>query len=72
MGVANSKTSVFQQFYSFGVGSKGIISTREKDHFGIGYYYMKLSGDVPEGLRRRVSLEAPEGKESNWVPTNAK
>ena len=51
-GVANPKTSPYQQFYSFGFGGKGIIPMREKDRFGIGYYYLKFSRDIPAGLRR--------------------
>ena len=62
-GVSNPRTSAFQQFYSFGFGGKGIIPTREKDQFGIGYYYLKLSGDIPEDLRRRLSLDHEQGVE---------
>ncbi|HKD72861.1 MAG TPA: carbohydrate porin [Candidatus Acidoferrum sp.] len=62
-GVANPNTSAFQQFYSFGFGGKGIIPGREKDQFGIGYYYLKFSGDVPSGLRRAVSLDHEQGAE---------
>ncbi len=39
------------QFYSFGLGGKGVIPGRDQDRFGIGYYYLKISGD----LRRRFS-----------------
>ena len=62
-GVSNPRTSAFQQFYSFGFGGKGIIPTRDKDQLGIGYYYLKLSGDIPEGLRRRLSLDREQGTE---------
>jgi len=62
-GAANPRTSVFQQFYSFGFGGKGIIPTRDQDRFGIGYYYLKFSGDVPESLRRRLSLDHEQGAE---------
>jgi porin len=62
-GVANPQTSAFQQFYSFGFGGKGVIPTREKDQFGIGYYYLKFSGDIPESLRRRLSLDHEQGAE---------
>jgi porin len=62
-GVANPRTSAFQQFYSFGFGGKGIIPTRDQDRFGIGYYYLKFSGDIPESLRRRLSLDHEQGTE---------
>ena len=42
-GVANPQTSPFQQFYSFGFGGKGLILNRDKDKFGVGYYYLKFS-----------------------------
>jgi porin len=62
-GVSNPRTSAFQQFYSFGFGGKGIIPAREKDQFGIGYYYLKFSGDIPEALRRRLSFDHEQGAE---------
>ena len=62
-GVADPKTNAFQQFYSFGVGGKGIIPTRENDRFGIGYYYLKLSRDIPSSLRKRLSLDHEQGVE---------
>ena len=62
-GVANPRTSPYQQFYSFGFGGKGIIPMRDQDQFGIGYYYLKFSGDIPESLRRRLSLDHEQGAE---------
>jgi porin len=62
-GVSNPRTSAFQQFYSFGFGGKGIIPEREKDRFGIGYYYLKFSNDIPSGLRQLVSLDHEQGAE---------
>jgi porin len=62
-GVSNPRTSAFQQFYSFGFGGKGIIPGRENDRFGIGYYYLKFSNDIPSGLRRLVSLDHEQGAE---------
>ena len=62
-GVANPRTSPFQQFYSFGFGGKGMIPTRDQDRFGIGYYYLKFSGDIPEALRRSVSFDHEQGAE---------
>jgi porin len=62
-GVADPKTNSFQQFYSFGFGGKGIFPTRENDRFGIGYYYLKFSQDIPSALRKRLSLDHEQGVE---------
>ena len=62
-GVSNPRTSAFQQFYSFGFGGKGIIPTRDKDQFGIGYYYLKFSDDISSDLRQRLSLDHEQGIE---------
>ena len=43
-GISDGKANALHQFYSFGVGGRGIIRGREKDQWGIGYYYLKLSG----------------------------
>ena len=61
--MADPKTNPYQQFYSFGFGGKGIIPTREKDRFGIGYYYLRFSRDIPAGLRRQLSLDREQGVE---------
>jgi porin len=62
-GVADPNTNPYQQFYSFGFGGKGIIPTREKDQFGIGYYYLRFSRDIPSALRRRLNLDREQGVE---------
>lgn len=46
-GLADDKTSPIEQFYSIGVGGKGIIPGRDKDTFGVGYYYVELSDKLP-------------------------
>ena len=48
-----------QQFYSLGVGGKGIIPERDNDRFGLGYYYVKLSDDLPSSL----GLDSEQGIE---------
>jgi porin len=62
-GVADPNTNPYQQFYSFGFGGKGIIPTREKDRFGIGYYYLRFSRDIPSALRQQLSLDREQGVE---------
>jgi porin len=35
------------QFYYTGLGGKGVIPTRPHDRYGIGYYYLNASNDLP-------------------------
>jgi len=46
-GVADDVTSPIERFYSIGVGGQGIIPGRDKDTFGIGYFYVELSDQLP-------------------------
>ena len=66
-GISDGKANPFAQFYSFGLGGKGIIPGREQDRFGIGYYYLKISGDLrrtfPPLLRTRIGLKHEQGVE---------
>jgi porin len=52
VGFADTKTSPLEQFYSFGVGGKGMIPGRARDQFGVGYYYMRVSHELPGLLLR--------------------
>jgi porin len=67
IGISDGKANPIHQFYSFGFGGKGLIPTRDRDRFGIGYYYMKISGDLrdtfPPLLRERVGLDHEQGVE---------
>jgi len=49
-GMSTGEANPFEQFYSLGVGGKGIIPNRDKDTFGIGYYLANLSDDLPTFL----------------------
>ncbi len=49
-GVADEATNPIEQFYSIGLGGNGMFSSRPFDRFGVGYYYMKTSGDLPDLL----------------------
>ena len=66
-GISDGKANPIAQFYSFGFGGKGLIPTRDQDRFGIGYYYLKISGDLrdvfPPLLRSRVGLDHEQGVE---------
>ena len=49
-GIADEDTSVVHQFYSIGLGGKGIIDGRDRDRFGIGYFHMSLSNKLPNAI----------------------
>jgi porin len=42
-GMADKDTNPIEDFYSAGIGGKGIIPGRDNDTFGIGYYYINSS-----------------------------
>jgi len=46
-----------QDFYSFGVGAKGLSDARPRDSFGVGYYYLGLSDKLPRFIQRRTEDE---------------
>ena len=46
-GIADKDTNPIRQFYSIGVGGRGIITGRNKDTFGIGYFYVNLNNNIP-------------------------
>src|SRR5262245_23164973 len=62
-GISDGKANAFHHFYSFGIGGKGLVPGRPKDQWGIGYYYLKLSDDLPRLLRRRLGLDHNQGGE---------
>jgi porin len=62
-GISDGRANPFHQFYSFGIGGKGMVPGREKDQWGIGYYYMKLSDHLPRLLRNRLGLDHQQGGE---------
>ncbi|HRK33010.1 MAG TPA: carbohydrate porin [Candidatus Hydrogenedentes bacterium] len=51
IGFADEDTNPIEAFYSIGVGGKGLIPTRDLDRFGIGFYYMDMSDNLPKLLR---------------------
>jgi len=46
-GFADDETSPIEDFYSIGVGGKGIFEKRDNDTFGVGYYYIGLFDKLP-------------------------
>jgi porin len=68
-GISDGKANAYHQSYSFGFGGKGMIPGREKDQWGVGYFYLKMS-DLklnPEPLRsilrNRLGLDHEQGGE---------
>lgn len=51
VGFADESTNPIAQFYSAGFGGKGVGASRPHDRWGIGYYYMKTSDELPEFLQ---------------------
>jgi len=49
-GIAPEDRNAISQFYSFGVGGKGVIEGRPEDRFGIGWYCAHISDDLQSGL----------------------
>ena len=47
IGFGDRNTNILEQLYSVGVGGVGMLPGRERDRFGIGFYYIKLSNDLP-------------------------
>ncbi len=66
-GISDGKANPIHQFYSFGFGGKGMLPGRDQDRFGIGYYYLKVSGELrdtfPTVLLKRVGLDHEQGVE---------
>lgn len=52
IGVADEKTSPVANFYSVGLGGKGMIPGRDNDTYGIGYFYSDLSDKVGRVIKR--------------------
>jgi porin len=47
VGFADESTNPIAQFYSAGLGGKGTLASRPHDRWGVGYYYMKTSDELP-------------------------
>ena len=56
-GLTDGEVNPIQQFYSIGVGGKGLIPGRDRDTFGIGYYYVVVSDKLPQLIQQGVRNE---------------
>ena len=48
IGFGDRNTNILEQFYSFGIGGRGMLPGRDRDRFGIGFYYTNFSNHLPE------------------------
>jgi porin len=53
-GQGDERNNPFERFYSFGFGGAGIVPTRDRDTFGIGWYLTDLSDQFPRAIERRT------------------
>ncbi len=56
-GLTNGEVNPVQEFYSIGLGGKGLIPGRDNDGFGIGYYFLAISDKLPRIIERRTQGE---------------
>ena len=65
-GIGPSNQNLIDLFGSFGIGGKGIISGREYDEFGLGWYYTGISSDFNDFISSRPVLSGllPDGSKS--------
>ncbi|HOW72173.1 MAG TPA: carbohydrate porin [Phycisphaerae bacterium] len=56
-GWARQDASAIAHHYSFGVGGKGVVPTRDNDTFGVGYYYLDLSNKMPDAYNCEQGVE---------------
>lgn len=57
IGVTDGNVNPVEGFYSIGVAGRGLLDGRPDDSFGIGYYYLHVSRDLPAPLARRARDE---------------
>jgi porin len=52
LGTADDKTNPIANFYSVGLGGKGVVEGRDNDTYGIGYFYVQLSNGFNRIIER--------------------
>lgn len=53
IGLADNETSPIEDFYSIGIGGKGMLEGRDQDKWGAGFFYAGLSDELPRAVRNR-------------------
>jgi porin len=56
-GWARQDVNPICHFYSIGVGGKGVLPDRDQDTFGVGYYFVDLSNDMPYWFHSEQGVE---------------
>ena len=56
-GWARQAVNPAAHFYSIGMGGKGIVPERDNDTFGLGYFFVDLSNDLPPQFHSEQGLE---------------
>ncbi len=56
-GFTDGEVNPVQEFYSIGLGGKGLVPGRDNDSFGVGYYYLAISDKLPRVIERRTQDE---------------
>jgi porin len=47
IGFGDRNTNILEQFYSVGIGGRGMLPGQDHDRFGTGVYYTNFSNDLP-------------------------
>jgi porin len=55
LGTADEKTNPITNFYSAGLGGKGMVDGRDNDTYGVGYFYAQLSDEFGRLIERDFS-----------------
>jgi porin len=50
-GWSSGEMNPIAQLYSLGLGGKGLVPTRPRDRYGLGYYCLNMSNDLPGILK---------------------
>ena len=50
LGYSSGEANPTERFFSLGFGGQGVIFGRDRDRYGIGYYYLDISDDLPSEL----------------------
>lgn len=59
-GLSDGQANPIENFYSVGIGGRGIIPDRDNDKFGVGYYYLGYSGKLAD----RLNIRSAQGVEA--------
>jgi porin len=62
-GWADRDSNPIERFYSIGIGGRGIIPGRDRDSFGVGYYYQEVSNQVSDFVATIADLDDGQGGE---------